>query len=151
MQENPFQAPTANVELLPAGDDLSVVPDKIHKKIRNAAVACLISAAITLVFALLAASGTLALAGFGLAQLVDVALILGLAFGIYKRSRICAVIMLVYFVISKVWLFRATGQFSGGFVALVFLYLYGQGVVGTFAFHKWKKRTKAEPVGGPAI
>ena len=140
MQENPFQAPTANVEWVPPADELPAVPDEIHKKIRNAAVAGLVSAAITLLFALLAASGTAVVAGFGLAQLVDVALILGLSFGIYKRSRTCAVIMLVYFVISKIWIIRVTGQFSGGLVALVFLYLYGQGVAGTFAFHRWKKR-----------
>src|SRR3546814_16318433 len=39
--------------------------------------------------------------GFSAWELFDVALILGLAFGIYKKSRTCAVLMLAYFIVAK--------------------------------------------------
>jgi hypothetical protein len=136
MSENPYAPPRAAVGLAPVE---SLVPDAILKKIRNAWVAGLISAGITLVFTLLAVSGT-RLIGFGAWQLLDVALILALAFGIYRKSRVCAIVMFVYFVASKIMLISQTGNASGIVMALIFLYYYALGIQGTFAYHNHIKR-----------
>ncbi|MGH8025172.1 MAG: hypothetical protein ACREO0_00450 [Pseudoxanthomonas sp.] len=135
--ENPYSAPTAVI-----GDPVLEVPDDILKKIKHGWVAALFSAGITLLVTLIAMSGTDIL-GFSAWELIDVALILGLAFGIYKKSRTCAVFMLVYFIISKIVLMAESGQPTGIPMALVFGYFFWQGVSGTFAYHKFKTRRTA--------
>jgi hypothetical protein len=86
--------------------------------------------------------------GFSAWQLVDVGLIFGLAFGIYKRSRACAVVMLTYFVISKIILMAEAGKPSGVVLSIIFTYYFWQGVSGTFACHKLRNRNPALVASG---
>ena len=116
-----------------------MVPEEVLKKIRNAWVAAIVSAVITLLITLIAMSGTEVM-GFSAWQMMDVALVLGLAFGIYKKSRTCAVLTFVYFIASKIMLMAESGAPNGIFLAIVFGYLYWQGVSGTFSYHKIIKR-----------
>jgi len=128
--DNPYAAPAAI-----AADPVIEVPEDILKKIKNGYIAGLVSAAMTLVVTLIAMSGT-AMLGFSAWQLIDVALILGLTFGMYKKSRACAAIMLIYFITSKVLIMMDTGKANGVVMGLLFAYFYGQCVMGTFAYHK---------------
>lgn len=78
-------------------------------------------------------------AGFDISalSLIDAAFVCGLAFGIHKKSRVCAVTMLVYFIISKaIQLIEMGGTTFMIPVALICLYYYWMGVVGTFGYHK---------------
>ncbi|WP_432727239.1 hypothetical protein [Variovorax sp. W6] len=137
MSDDRFAPPGAEV-LMP--EMAREVPDAILRKIRNAWIAGLVSAAVTLVFVLIAVAGT-SLIGMSAYQLLDVVLILGLAFGIYKKSRICAVLMLAYFVWAKVVLIRLGHANGTGLVmAAVFFYFYLQGVIGTFAYHRYQRQ-----------
>ena len=131
---NPFEPPKAEVRSIeePAVE----VPAPIQKQIKTAWVAGLVSASITLVFSMFR------IQGFELLNLIDVALMLGLTYGIYRKSRVCAVLMLLYFVASKIIVIAETGQASGIFMALFFLYFYWQGVAGTFAYSKIVKASK---------
>lgn len=131
MNPNPYSPPHADVQLTKPQIE---IPEAIAKKIKSAWIAALISAAMTLLATLAAIYGK-AISGFDAWNFIDLLLILGLAFGIYKRSRTCAVEMLVYFVISKIITFADTGKASGIVLALVFMYCCWQGVVGTFAYH----------------
>lgn len=140
---NPYVPPSTTVQG-PAVE----VPPEIAKKIRSAWIAACISGAITLLLTLVAMSGT-ALLGLDAWSLVDVALIFGLAFGISRKSRVCAVLMLGYFVLSKILMMVETGQPSGLLLAVVFGYYFWQGVHGTFAYHRLKAAPPA-PVGGGA-
>ena len=128
--ENPYAAPASSVN-----DQKNMVPEDVLKKIRNVWVAAIISAGMTLLITLIAMSGT-ELMGFSAWQLMDVALILGLAFGIYKKSRTCAVLMFVYFIASKIMLMAQSGAPNGIFLAIMFGYFYWQGVSGTFSYNK---------------
>ena len=119
-------------------DASPVVPDAVLKKIRSAWVACLVSCAITTVLILLKMGGS-QVGPFTTLDLVDVVFVLGMAFGISRKSRTCAVLMFCYFVLSKYLLIKATGQVGGLIVAAVFLYFYAMGVVGTFEYHKLRK------------
>ena len=56
-----------------------------------------------------------------------------------KACRTCAVVMFIYFLISKILVVVETGQASGLVMGVVFLYFYWQGVVGTFAYHRLMK------------
>jgi len=135
---NPYSPPASPVMDPPPPE----VPSEILKKIKQAWVAALFSAGLTLIFTLVAMSGTKIL-GLSAWNFLDVALILGLAFGIYKKSRTCAVLMFIYFVISKIFVMAETGRFTGGIVgALIFGYFFWQGIAGTFAYHKLIKRSK---------
>jgi len=141
--ENPYPAPTAD-----AVDPSSEIPDEILKKIRNAWVAAVVSGCLTLVVILLAMAGFNIL-GFSAWELIDVALVFGLAFGIYKKNRICAVVMFVYFVASKIFMAIDGGGLRGVPMAIVFGYFFWQGVSGTFAYHKHRKSSSMDG-GGPA-
>ncbi len=135
MLTNPYSPPVADVDLEPNKIE---VPVEILKRIRNAWVTGIISGSITLIFTLIAMNGD-QLMGFSVWNLSDVALIFGLTFGIYKKSRTCAVVMLAYFLISKIIIISQTGSFNGSLLAIVFIYYYVYGVIGTFAYHKHLK------------
>ena len=121
--------------------------EKAAKAIKGGWVAALISAAFTLVITILGATGT---ADLGLNadwyMLVDVALLLILAFGIYKKSRIAATIMFGYFLLSKILIIVETGQFQGFILAFVFLYFYGNAMLWTFKYHRLKTAEDAADV-----
>ncbi len=139
---NPYQAPSSDL-----GQPVKVedkVPSAILTKIRTAWIAATISAGMTLILSLVMAAGEMENPLFNLWNLIDVFLILMLAFGIAKRNRVCATIMFLYFVLSKIWLGIETGQFHGGILAIIFMIVFFRGMLGTFQFHQWKKRG-AEP------
>ena len=143
MDDMRYSPPRAAVDDVAA--ELGIeIPDKVSKKIRAAWIACLFSASMTLVMvAIVIATGERNFGLHGPIDLLDVGFILGLAFGISRKSRVCAVLMLVYFMLSKYLIIRATGQVGGVWLGLAFLYFYAQGVVGTFEYHKLRKARAA--------
>lgn len=70
---------------------------------------------------------------------VDVVLIFLLAFGIYRRSRVAATLMLLYYTVSKITLMIELGKPTGLLMSLVFFYFYFQAMIGTFEYHKFLK------------
>ena len=70
--------------------------------------------------------------------LIDVCLIFGLSFGIYKKSRVAAVIMLVYFSRSQTWIVIVLKRFPA-IISWLFLILFLRGVQGTFTYRKPSK------------
>lgn len=130
METNPYAAPQSDLRAR-----LPDVPEAVHKKIRNGWIAAIVSGVMTLAavgLAVTMGSGGL----FNAWNLLDVVLIFFLAFWIYKRSRVAATTMFIYFLISKIIVIAETGQASGGLIALIFLYFYFQAIVGTFQYHK---------------
>jgi len=79
--------------------------------------------------------------GFSLWNLLDVALFWGLAFGVIKRSRLCAIVLFVYNIANRVdmWVRSHDIWLTLGPIALLFLALYFLGVVGTFMHHRLKR------------
>lgn len=132
MDENPYSGPLADMD---RPESAVAVPPAIARQIRHAWMAGLVSTAMTLVLTIAAMAGK-PLLGFGAWQLLDVALLLGLSFGIYRRSRACAIGMLVYFVISKLMIFSESFHASALLVSLIFFYYYAMGIVGTIAWHR---------------
>lgn len=135
--ENPYEAPASTLEA-PAVE----VPADVLKRIRNAWVAGCISGGLTLVVVLVAMSGA-DLPGIDAWMLIDVALIFGLTFGIYRKSRTCAVIMLVYYLASKILIMVETGKPGGLFMSALFAYFFWQGVSGTFAYHRFLREASS--------
>ena len=142
MSTNPYAPPKSEVELQEQDVSESVSED-VRKQIKQAWAAGLISAAITLLVTLLAMSG-IKIMSFSAWELIDVALILGLTYGIYRKSRACALLMLVYFLISKALLFAQDSKGNGIVMSLIFGFYYVQGVRGTFAYHRHVREALAQ-------
>lgn len=120
-------------------EDNKEVPKEILKKIKSAWIAGTISIAITLTFTLMSISGTDIL-GLNAFAFIDVFLMVIFTLGIYKKSRTCAVLMLLLFAFNKVIMWFETGTANGLPLALVFLWFYTMGVVGTFQFHSFNNQ-----------
>jgi serine/threonine-protein kinase len=68
--------------------------------------------------------------------LLDPTLILLLAYGLYRRSRACAVLLLVY-VVLELWVAYHTRPVAAGVGPAMLLGLaFAAGIRGTFAYHR---------------
>ncbi len=69
-------------------------------------------------------------------NLWDVGIGVGLAYGVFKKSRICAVLLLTYYVVDQLYIF-STGQFKIASIvwAVVFIWLLASAIKGTFRYH----------------
>lgn len=112
------------------------------KAIKNGAIAATVSGVFTLgvvIFALSSsAQGDLATWNDP-ANFIDVVLVFLCAFGIYRKSRTAAVVLLIYFIVSKIMIALSMGQVRGLLVSLIFLYFFARAVQGTFTFHKLER------------
>lgn len=111
------------------------VPEDILKKIKFGWIAALIS---TLLTALVVTISIITNANQLLVNVwsyFDVGLMVILTFGMYKKSRVAATIMLIYFALSKIFITLETGKVNGLFLGILFLYLYLQAVIATFKYH----------------
>jgi hypothetical protein len=119
---------------------------KIDKKIKHARIAAMISGTITLAasITLIYKQPELQFSLFNVLSLVDAFIIFSMAYGIYKKSRLCAVLMFEYFLLSKLFIMSTSSQINLGaiIVGSIFLYFLFQGIRGTFAHHKNNNEVK---------
>ena len=114
------------------------IPADIQSNIKGAWIAGTVSIIITLIFIGLSFQvPEIAAMGINVWALVDVAIMAGLTFGVYRKSRAAAVGLFGFFLLNKLVMLAQTGQFSGGFLSIIFLILYGRGIKGPFDYHKW--------------
>jgi serine/threonine-protein kinase len=125
---------------------------KIDKKIKHARIAAMISGTITLAasITLIYKQPELQFSLFNVLSLVDAFIIFSMAYGIYKKSRLCAVLMFEYFLLSKLFIMSTSSQINLGaiIVGSIFLYFLFQGIIGTFAHHNYNNhgKEKAGPI-----
>jgi len=84
---------------------LETQADPAHlKTIKTSAIVCYICLAISLIFAIL----------FNYAGLIDVVILGALTLGMHLgKSKVCAIILLIYSIISTLIAFASTGSFTG--------------------------------------
>lgn len=136
MDQNPYESPGSSLDQAASID----VPEEIKKKIKNAWVAGIISIALTIVVTLISLYGT-SIMGLGWEAFVDVGLMCIFTYGIYRNSRTCALLMLMFFLLNKIVMFMESGSISGLPIALLFLWFYSQGVIGTFQYRSHVKKS----------
>jgi hypothetical protein len=107
-------------------------------QIKFAGQAGIVSGTITLIFVLLSLAGYDFTGWIDASGLIDVCLIFGRSFGIYKKSRIAAVLMLVYFAFNQAWIVIVLKRFPA-IISWLFLILFLRGVQGTFTYQKLSK------------
>lgn len=147
---NPYTPPASEVIDITQPEPAPFIPPEILLQIKQAWIAGIWSAGVTLLAALVSLTGRPVL-GMGAEAFIDVALIAGLTWGIYRRSRACAVAMLVYFLISKAMLISGGNlKGLGVLVSLGFLYCYVQGVRGTYAYRRLLSGGARQPPADPA-
>lgn len=112
--------------------------ENVERAVKEAFVASVISAVLTAVISILPLFGK-SLLSFNYASLVDAVLILALGWGIKRKSRSCAILLLVYFVIAKIDLAIETSGKNLSFMTFVFFLCYLNGARGAFAYHRFKK------------
>ncbi|MFF2484385.1 hypothetical protein [Paenibacillus sp. NPDC058071] len=101
--------------------------------IRVAVIASLVSIAVTLGMSALSDTNDWAI-------LFDAVLVMGLAFGVLMKSRTCAIILFIYFVLTKIAIAIVNPtNISGHLFSIAFIMAYWMGVKGTFGYHKLKK------------
>ena len=127
------------------------IPDEIKVDIKKGWIAAIVSGCITLILVLVSINGEF---DNDLSRIVDinssvdVVLIFGFAFGIYKKSRVAATLMFVYFCLSKIYIIYLTGEANGFVVAMLFLYFYFKAMIATYKYHKLMKAGDTEPLDG---
>jgi hypothetical protein len=129
-----------DIEVANSGPSLKTV----KKWIQQGWITGLISCFLTLLYAVLGASGY-EMYGFNILNLLDVFLILIMTYGIYQKSRVASTSMFVYFIVSKIIMFNDYGTGTVGIISLLFGYLYFQAMRGTFIYQRTIKdlRTQA--------
>lgn len=112
------------------------------KAAKHGAIAAFVSGTITTIIVAIAifnnSEGALRIWNDPL-NFIDIVLVFGCAIGMLRRSRTAAVVILVYFIISKILIWTETGKISGIALSLVFIYYFAKAVQGTFAYHKIEK------------
>lgn len=141
MTDNPYQASSSRIPTPRVRTDDA--PEDIRKHIRHGVIAAAISGTLTLVITVVAMAMGSSVMGLSVWSLTDVVLIFGLAYGIHRKSRVCAVMMLLYFIASKIIQMADFGAPGGFVLSLLFLYYYAMAVVGTFRYHAWRRDTAA--------
>ena len=84
---------------------------------------------------------------------IDAALLLALAYGIFRKSRVCAVLALGYYVASQiliVTILHGTATLTGLVGAAFFVAAYALSIIGTFAWHRGARTGPAGPTATPA-
>ena len=102
-------------------------------------IAAAVAGALTAVCAFLRIYG---LNGF---NFIDAALLLAMAYGIYRQSRVCAILALAYDLAQQAFLLAHGRRFDffGLFVTIAFIVLYSLGVVGTFTMRSRRRSPAA--------
>ncbi|MHC4271661.1 MAG: hypothetical protein ACYST2_05045 [Planctomycetota bacterium] len=113
--------------------------EKALKAIKSAYIAAVISATLTLIASLVAFAGHSFGGLISPWMFLDAVLIYVLALGLYKKSRICATLILLYWIAVKVLILVDNGTVGSIPVTLLFTYYFFMGVLGTFYYHKLVK------------
>jgi len=136
MNNTPYQTPQSDLTITPD------IPAEILKKIKGACVAGIISIIITAIFVFASIYGDASSSTglqFGWTSFIDIAIMIGLVYGVHKRSRICAILLLGFFILNKVIMWSETGELNGSALALLMFWFFIQGVIGTFQYHTFMK------------
>jgi hypothetical protein len=114
---------------------------------KQGAFAAFFGAGATALFAAIAMANPQAMQDIGIDAwaFLDAGLFLGLGIGIWRMSRVCAVLGLTFFLVEKLFMFASNpGNASKGVIMVIILVLaYINGIRGTFAYHRLRNDASA--------
>lgn len=142
-EHDPYASPQAAVGEIPLA--AIEVPEKITDHIRYGWIAATVSGVFTLAITLVAMAAGSRHSLFNAWNLVDVALIAGLGYGIYRKSRTAATLMFAYFLLSKILVIVETGKPNGLVLGIIFLIFYFRAMTATFRYHAFIQHARRFP------
>jgi hypothetical protein len=74
---------------------------------------------------------------------IDVAILLGMAYGMFRGSVVIAVMLLIYFVVNRVYFNQGDGVYAA-LVSFMFGAIYLMGVVGALSLRRQAKVTQPQ-------
>ncbi len=104
--------------------------------IERATSCAFLIAGIDLIFGILSLFG-ISLFGIHAWIFADVLFLCALGYGLFRRSRTCAITMLIYYLVGSALMFRQIGLI-GVLLRAVFIYFFGTGISGSFKYHRLK-------------
>ena len=162
MDTNPYLPPAADVDDVSPAGAKPHIPPRILKSIRNAWIAALIYSLIAFIgwlpnavrtMANMSAASSSVLLHFLISSVLLI-LFFSVTYGIYRKSRVCALITAIFIVSASI--LHVYSNFSSGNIsnpaaqsagyrfgmitaALLFSYFLIKGAIGTFTYHKLRK------------
>lgn len=124
-----------------SGEDVNIIPRKINRAIKNGWQAGIVFFVLTLclfVYQWIVFKTPLW-------DLIDVVIYLLLSYGIYRRSRTCAILMLLLYILSQAiapklyYIGNVKTEYHFNILLIVLIVCFSYGVVGTIEFHRWRK------------
>lgn len=116
------------------------------KAMRRGAIAAVVSATVTAGAMVLARAGS----GDGLLgyfadpwMILDVGLMLALAWGVHRRSRTAAVLLLLTFVAARIILALDTGRFPFPLLSLLLIWFFARAIQGAVVWHRLQRQADA--------
>ena len=113
--------------------------ETIEKHIKRAWIAATVSGSITLLVVICTLAGAEIFPGFNAWNLIDIGILFGFAFGVAKRSRICAVLLVIYWIFNEGMLIVSDQKPSP--LGLIFIYFFIRGAIATFRYNAARKAT----------
>ncbi|WP_315119165.1 hypothetical protein [uncultured Clostridium sp.] len=108
---------------------------KALSSIKSAWMWAVMSGSLTLILFILSQAGFINLYMDSLI-IVDILIVWGLAFGIYKKSRVCIILLFIYFILDKIIMVISQGTTPNTIWLVIAGGIYIQGIRGTFYYHK---------------
>ena len=134
MENNPYKSPDSDLVTKKS----FLAPEKIEKKIKTGWIFACVSGFLTLVATSYSLYAGELVNYINAWNFLDVALVFILAYGIYRKNRTAATIMLLYFVASKIDMYLKTNSIANPLLAIIFCFVFLQAMIGTFQYHKLK-------------
>ena len=116
---------------------------KWTKKIRNGWIAGLVLGIITLTLTIIAINSpdnTFLQNNFSSYSFIDVIIVLILSYGVYRKNKVSAIILLIYFMLPKVITSLETGNIKALTGGSLFIYFFVEAIRGIIEYHKLKKK-----------
>ncbi len=130
-------------------DESALDADGIPKKINGKISAAWFTGVVAILFTVIMIVYSFFQSGpqfIGIHNLIDIAIMGCFVFGTYKKSRVCAILLLSYHLLNTVFLVLFVGDAGNIPMVLLFTLMYILGVVGTFQYHSFKKNSHNNPV-----
>lgn len=127
-----------------SGAETNIIPKKINRAIKNGWQAGIVIFVLTL--CLFVYQWIVFKASWW--DLADVAIYLLLSYGVYRRSRTCAILMLFLYILSQAivpkisYIDNVNTEYHFNILLIILITGFSYGVVGTIEFHRWRKGKK---------
>lgn len=126
----------AEPDTLGGEQDVHDTPAQLAGKIQNGWIAGLVMSAGSLLYGLwLFLIQQIPVTFLGMITL-DALLIAALSFGVYKKSRVAAVLLLIIYLMGRIGFYLQGGNLGGVFLQIFFMIFFYQAAHATFKWHR---------------